>query len=79
MRSQPPRGGFASLIYVQALRQPEYGSGAAAAVYYWRTWYKAVSPVCGGKGGSEGRGHVLRDTTSRGLWSLEGVLSSRSH
>jgi len=31
-------------------------------VYYWRTWYKAV---CGGKGGSEG--HVLRDTTSRGL------------
>jgi len=35
---------------------------AAAGVYYWRTWYKAV---CGGKGGSEG--HVLRDTTSRGL------------
>ena len=31
-------------------------------VYYWRTWYKAVG---GGKGGSEG--HVLRDTTSRGL------------
>jgi len=31
-------------------------------VYYWRTWYKAV---CGGKGGGEG--HVLRDTTSRGL------------
>ena len=31
-------------------------------VYYWRTWYKAV---CGGKGESEG--HVLRDTTSRGL------------
>ena len=35
---------------------------AGMNVYYWRTWYKAV---CGGKGGSEG--HVLRDTTSRGL------------
>jgi len=36
-------------------------------VYYsgWRTWYKAV---CGGKGESEG--HVLRDTTSRGLRGL---------
>ena len=36
--------------------------GVGMNVYYWRTWYKAV---CGGKGGSEG--HVLRDTTSRGL------------
>ena len=45
--------------------QPETSStveGRRMNVYYWRTWYKAV---CGGKGGSEG--HVLRDTTSRGL------------
>jgi hypothetical protein len=34
-------------------------------VYYWRTWYKAV---CGEKPAEgESEGHVLRDTTSRGL------------
>ena len=55
-------------------------------VYYYRTYEKAVS----GGGEREKGGHVLRDTTSRGLcvrvwpphtsglWSLEGSLSSLS-
>ena len=40
-------------------------------VYYCRTYEKAVS----GGGEREKGGHVLRDTTSRGLWTLESALS----
>ena len=46
-------------------------------VYYCRTYEKAVS----GGGEREKGGHVLRDTTSRGLyvfWTLECSLASRS-
>ena len=49
--------------------------GFAVVVYYCRTYVKAVRG-----GGSEERGRVLWDATSRGLclWSLEGVLSPLS-
>ena len=46
--------------------------GADVCVYYCSTYYKTVR-VCGGR---EGGGHVLRETTIRGLCGL--VCPSRT-
>ena len=54
--------GEGEVVTVSQPDSEKVGKECHRNVYYWRTWYKAV---CGGKGGSEG--HVLRDTTSRGL------------
>ena len=73
-------------VYYYRTYEKAVTGGAGMYVYYYRTYEKAVS----GGGEREKGGHVLRDTTSRGLyvrvwpphtsglWSLEGSLSSLS-